>query len=642
MGDYSRDTFRLTNILHQLTTGDTVADARHYVGVRQQQGVPLLDADWNELEDIRRFESQLALSRFFGDGIPEASDGFRVGPVTEDNDFSVSLGLAMVDGMLVYNPHGNLTYVGQAEVLGWEPDELAPPGVGTRNDLVYLDVFEVEVQGITAGAEEVIGDDRLLNEQVGVETCVRRERRWRVRVAEGAESMDEIVTEGGHAYMPLAMLRRAEAQPQIQTSRIIDRRRTGINVSRHLKIPVHVQRGSIVVDGARLANVGDTLRNLLFSRLASGRLFLDTSSVEAQVVLQSAVQHALQTCSSTALQARTENLTHDGALAALEMLAAAQHELTAAVRTYGIEAGGDRDAFADDYDRHLEDLDDANDEDDLVSAYQAQQQVNAWLALQEDELPEGSVSVEYLSVVPDEPLVADTLYTFTVEVTSQASSEDTSEEIFDVRASLSSSLWSVDPPEQSVVLANDGGSATVTFDVTPNAGNATSDFEVVGEARRNPSGVRSTQPGIPLEIGELPPVGRVLSYAGIPLNEDDQLEITEAQISGGLGFNVNFALSNYTDQDLTFQLEWYLEIDGDDTGWGPLESSPATNEFDVVADTRDVRSLAIGGPSGAAGTTGTMHVTLTERGPVGGPLDEIPEEDREIVSVDFAIVTNPT
>lgn len=63
MGDFSRNTF------------DRV---KHYVGVRLQQGSPLLDADWNECEDIRRYEVQAFLKWFVGDGVPAGNDGFRI------------------------------------------------------------------------------------------------------------------------------------------------------------------------------------------------------------------------------------------------------------------------------------------------------------------------------------------------------------------------------------------------------------------------------------------------------------------------------------------------------------------------------------------------------------------------------------
>ncbi|HEX2187409.1 MAG TPA: hypothetical protein VHG51_00865, partial [Longimicrobiaceae bacterium] len=68
MGDFSRD------------PGARLQDsvAKHYVGVRLQQGVPILDADWNELEDLRRHEQASLFQRFFGDGVPDGNDGFRV------------------------------------------------------------------------------------------------------------------------------------------------------------------------------------------------------------------------------------------------------------------------------------------------------------------------------------------------------------------------------------------------------------------------------------------------------------------------------------------------------------------------------------------------------------------------------------
>ena len=68
MGDYSRDPVT------------RLADSaqKHYVGVRLQQGVPLLDADWNELEDLRKHEMYEFVRRFIGDGVPDGNDGFRI------------------------------------------------------------------------------------------------------------------------------------------------------------------------------------------------------------------------------------------------------------------------------------------------------------------------------------------------------------------------------------------------------------------------------------------------------------------------------------------------------------------------------------------------------------------------------------
>ena len=55
MGNFSRNTF------------DPLKD---YVAVRLQQGVPVLDADWNELNDVTRQELYDAFSLTFTDGIP--------------------------------------------------------------------------------------------------------------------------------------------------------------------------------------------------------------------------------------------------------------------------------------------------------------------------------------------------------------------------------------------------------------------------------------------------------------------------------------------------------------------------------------------------------------------------------------------
>lgn len=71
MGDFSRDP--------RVRLQDSVG--KQYVGVRLQQGVPILDADWNELEDLRRHELETVGSWLLGNGAPSGSDGFRIAAV---------------------------------------------------------------------------------------------------------------------------------------------------------------------------------------------------------------------------------------------------------------------------------------------------------------------------------------------------------------------------------------------------------------------------------------------------------------------------------------------------------------------------------------------------------------------------------
>ena len=59
-------------------TPDTFDPLRSYISVRLQQGVPLVDADWNEAHDVRKFEVQAFLKWFVGNGVPEGNDGFRI------------------------------------------------------------------------------------------------------------------------------------------------------------------------------------------------------------------------------------------------------------------------------------------------------------------------------------------------------------------------------------------------------------------------------------------------------------------------------------------------------------------------------------------------------------------------------------
>src|SRR4051812_12209891 len=92
-------------------SGNTFNALQRYVGVRLQQGVPLVDADWNAMEDTRRYELRAYLKWFVGDGVPEGNDGFRIVGQNVLNDLLISkgftgavdpvqrIGRAIVDGL---------------------------------------------------------------------------------------------------------------------------------------------------------------------------------------------------------------------------------------------------------------------------------------------------------------------------------------------------------------------------------------------------------------------------------------------------------------------------------------------------------------------------------------------------------------
>ena len=110
MGNFSRNTFD---------------PLKNYVGVRLQQGVPVLDADWNELNDVTRQELYDTFSLTFTDGFSPTALILKLGFVTEPNDFEVLAGAALIQGRPV-RVRNNLRYSTQP----WtDPQRAARDGV---------------------------------------------------------------------------------------------------------------------------------------------------------------------------------------------------------------------------------------------------------------------------------------------------------------------------------------------------------------------------------------------------------------------------------------------------------------------------------------------------------------------------------
>jgi hypothetical protein len=201
MGNFSRNTFD---------------PLKGYVAVRLQQGVPVLDADWNELNDVTRQELYDTFSLTFTDGIQPYGFDLEVGFRQEPNDFSILAGAALIQGRLI-RVRNNLRYSTQPwtdpkraarDGVAVIPPLATPTGSATtppRTDIVYLDVWEREVESVE--------DTNLINPAIGVETCIRVKREAAVRVAEGTATLPSAPT--GHAFLPLALLRRPVNQAVI-------------------------------------------------------------------------------------------------------------------------------------------------------------------------------------------------------------------------------------------------------------------------------------------------------------------------------------------------------------------------------------------------------------------------------------------
>lgn len=259
MGNFSRETFdRL----------------KHYVGVRLQQGVPIVDADWNEQEDIRRDELRTFLKWFVGNGVPVGNDGFRVTPMVGQNNFEIASGRCLVEGWDVINDWNERTgeigrfyqsqrlFGNEALARDWSvaPLPALTTPAAARTDRVYLDVWEREV-----GAAE---DPSLVNPAIGIETSVRRKREWVVRVAEGAASLP--AAPAGHVFYELATLFRTAGDGRITAGQIIDRRRTGLGVLSHhdvRQITTDAFGAAYTLDGDGNPNLKISLREAVNSLL---------------------------------------------------------------------------------------------------------------------------------------------------------------------------------------------------------------------------------------------------------------------------------------------------------------------------------------------------------------------------------------
>jgi hypothetical protein len=184
MGNFSRNTFN---------------PQKGYVSVRLQQGVPLVDADWNELSDVTRHEAYDGLSMTCPDGIRNGLFFLSGGP----NSPTVIGGAGIVGGRPFRT--GPIDY----DVQPWrDPARAASDGVPVipplttpatnRTDICYIDIWEREVDSAQ--------DANLINPAIGVETSVRVNRTVALRVAEGTSQLPP--PPPNHAHLSLALFHR--------------------------------------------------------------------------------------------------------------------------------------------------------------------------------------------------------------------------------------------------------------------------------------------------------------------------------------------------------------------------------------------------------------------------------------------------
>lgn len=230
-------------------SNSTFDPLRDFVNTRLAQGVPIVDADWNELDDIRKFEVRAYLKWFVGNGVPEGNNGFEIdGSGALNNDFFIHAGVGPApvgtDHVIV-----GLDYVGRCIVDGLDvtiasdtqftaqplhvsqagsaalaaqlgvPQILAmqtPTADGTA--CVYLDVWE----RLVTPAEM----PSLILPGLGTESCSRIKREWVVRARTGTSAPMPVDTDyiGGHFYYAVATINRRNGDPVVNAGDVRDLR----------------------------------------------------------------------------------------------------------------------------------------------------------------------------------------------------------------------------------------------------------------------------------------------------------------------------------------------------------------------------------------------------------------------------------
>src|SRR6185436_6830456 len=166
-GDNSRETFDA---------------AKHYSGVRMQQGRVQTDADWNEQEALQRRRTQIEARDVIGRcGAPEDNAGFAIS--ISGAALKIGAGRYYVDGILCENETEGLAFDAQPDLPGATPwaDVLAK--AKATAGIAYLDVWERHITPL---------DDPILREVAlgGPDTATRVKTVWQVRVLPLAMSND--------------------------------------------------------------------------------------------------------------------------------------------------------------------------------------------------------------------------------------------------------------------------------------------------------------------------------------------------------------------------------------------------------------------------------------------------------------------
>jgi hypothetical protein len=235
---------------------DTFDPTKSYIGVRLQQGVPLLDRDWNELEDIRRHVERTLRENYVGEGVPDG-EGFAVTapPIPAPDDVMIGAGRCTVAGYDVWNQDDDVLFSAQGHGVP------LPAALPDATDILTL-YLEPDVVRVDSADDPDLGNAQDIN----LETCVRDRLVWSVR----AVRQPGVPPAGSYV---LAEINRPAGTEEITADMIQDRRRTLLNLAQAVDRIDHAEERI----GALTSAMAQAQLDIEAMKQDLGRLFWDVT-----------------------------------------------------------------------------------------------------------------------------------------------------------------------------------------------------------------------------------------------------------------------------------------------------------------------------------------------------------------------------
>lgn len=191
-------------------------ESKRYFYMLKEQGVPVLDDEFNMLQEVTITFMRRLIIDMFGDGSP--NDGFKIVGTSAINDFTTTGGDGTLDGAGHFYVGGYLLI--QVADVAYSAQEITPAALTTpaadRVDEVYIDAYMTEIDGLE--------DANIVDPVLASETSRRLKLAYEVKVAEGSVTPSSYVDANNitHYTAYIATINRLAAVDTIDAGMVVD------------------------------------------------------------------------------------------------------------------------------------------------------------------------------------------------------------------------------------------------------------------------------------------------------------------------------------------------------------------------------------------------------------------------------------